>query len=69
MNYRGLVITDVINMGAVANNFDNYWVVKQAILAGNDIILMSLKITDIDDETKLEQLYHYLKMDRKEILN
>lgn len=61
LNYQGLIITDAMDMGAIANNFDSHWVVKQAILAGNDIILMPLKITAIEDVTKLEQLYHYLK--------
>ncbi|WP_334471918.1 glycoside hydrolase family 3 protein [Arsenophonus sp. PmNCSU2021_1] len=61
LNFRGLVITDAMDMGAIANNFDSRWAVKQAILAGNDIILMPLKIRDIEDITKLEQLYHYLK--------
>lgn len=61
LNYQGLIITDAMDMGAIANNFDSNWVVKQAILAGNDIILMPLKITAIEDVTKLEQLYHYLK--------
>ena len=61
LNYQGLVITDAMDMRAIANNFGSHWAVKQAILAGNDIILMPIKITDIEEVTKLEQLYHYLK--------
>ncbi|HGJ5876888.1 MAG TPA: glycoside hydrolase family 3 N-terminal domain-containing protein [Arsenophonus sp.] len=62
LNYQGLVITDAMDMGAIANNFDSHWAVKQAILVGNDIILMPIKITDIEEVTKLEQLYYYIKM-------
>ncbi|MGP1956895.1 MAG: glycoside hydrolase family 3 protein [Arsenophonus sp. NC-PE1-MAG3] len=71
LNYKGLVITDALDMGAIANNFDSHWAVKQAILAGNDIILMPLKINNIEDVSKLKQLYHYLKteMERNPELN
>ncbi|WP_238149341.1 hypothetical protein [Arsenophonus endosymbiont of Aleurodicus floccissimus] len=55
------MIIDAMDMRVIANNFENRWAIKQAILAGNDIILMPLKIRDIEDVTKLEQLYHYLK--------
>ncbi|MGP1924180.1 MAG: glycoside hydrolase family 3 protein [Arsenophonus sp. NEOnobi-MAG3] len=61
LNYHGLVITDAMDMGAIANNFDSLWVIKEAILAGNDIILMPFKISNIEDVSKLKQLYFYLK--------
>ncbi|MFP3029089.1 MAG: glycoside hydrolase family 3 protein [Arsenophonus sp.] len=65
LNYHGLVITDAMGMGAIAKNFDTQWAIKQAILAGNDIILMPLKISNIEDVTKIKQLYSYLKTEAK----
>lgn len=42
MKYDGIVITDAMNMGAITTSYDNNDACIQAILAGNDIILMPL---------------------------
>lgn len=60
LQYKGLIITDAMNMGAISAHFDELWAIKQAILAGNDIILMPLSIQKTEDEFKLKQLYDYL---------
>lgn len=38
--YDGLVVTDAMNMGAISRNYDSASAAVQAILAGNDVILM-----------------------------
>ncbi len=40
MGYTGVIITDAMNMGAIADNFSIEESTVQAVLAGNDIILM-----------------------------
>ncbi|WP_392551914.1 glycoside hydrolase family 3 protein [Orbus wheelerorum] len=63
LSYQGLIITDAMDMGAIASNFDKNWSIKQAILAGNDIILMPLAIENKDDIQKIDSLYQYLKQE------
>ena len=40
MNYKGLVITDAVNMGALTENYSDEEIVAKAINAGVDLILM-----------------------------
>ena len=40
MGYDGIVITDALNMGAIVQHFSSAEAAVQAILAGNDILLM-----------------------------
>jgi beta-N-acetylhexosaminidase len=41
LNFKGVVITDDLEMGAIENNLSTGEIVKQAILAGNDILLFT----------------------------
>ncbi|MBW4238493.1 glycoside hydrolase family 3 protein [Enterobacter roggenkampii] len=61
LGYRGLIITDAMDMGAISNNFDSHWAIKQAIIAGNDIVLMPLTISDTEAVAELDDLYRWLK--------
>ncbi|WP_272668985.1 glycoside hydrolase family 3 protein [Providencia sp. PROV151] len=61
LSFNGLIMTDAMDMGAISKNFDGNWAVKQAILAGNDIILMPLELSNPEHITKLDGLYDYLK--------
>ncbi len=61
LGFNELIMTDAMDMGAISKNFDSYWAVKQAILAGNDIILMPLEIANKEGVDKLDGLYSYLK--------
>ncbi|WP_392562908.1 glycoside hydrolase family 3 protein [Orbus sturtevantii] len=63
LSYSGLIITDAMDMGAIASNFDKNWSIKQAIMAGNDIVLMPLAVENQDDVQKIESLYQYLKQE------
>ncbi|WP_313083277.1 glycoside hydrolase family 3 protein [Atlantibacter sp.] len=61
LKFNGLILTDAMDMGAISANFEPEWAVKQAILAGNDIILMPMEIKSETDAQRLDALYHYLK--------
>ncbi|SCC50130.1 glycoside hydrolase family 3 protein [Kosakonia oryziphila] len=61
LKFNGLILTDAMDMGAISGNFDPHWAIKQAILAGNDIVLMPVMIKDSASIEKLNALYGYLK--------
>lgn len=61
VGFKGLIITDAMDMGAIATHFDKHWAIKQAILAGNDIILMPLAIKNEAEMAQVQALYTYLK--------
>ncbi|CNH72882.1 glycosyl hydrolase family protein [Yersinia kristensenii] len=61
LKFDGLILTDAMDMGAITSNFDSHWSIKQAIMAGNDIILMPMEIKSSTSIEKLNALYDYLK--------
>ncbi|CNH01183.1 glycosyl hydrolase family protein [Yersinia thracica] len=61
LKFGGLILTDAMDMGAITSNFDSHWSIKQAIMAGNDIILMPMEIKSSASIEKLNALYDYLK--------
>ena len=65
LKFEGLIVTDALDMGAISKNFDSNWAVEHAILAGNDIILMPLEVSNPENTAKLDELYAYLKKEAK----
>lgn len=61
LKYNGLILTDAMDMGAITGNFDRNWSIKQAIMAGNDIVLMPMEIKNSASVEQLNGLYLYLK--------
>lgn len=61
LHFKGLILTDAMDMGAISGNFDRLWSIKQAILAGNDIVLMPLEIKDDASIEQLGAVYASLK--------
>ncbi|SUP68629.1 glycoside hydrolase family 3 protein [Yersinia kristensenii] len=61
LKFDGLILTDAMDMGAITSNFDSHWSIKQAIMAGNDIILMPMEIKNSASTEQLNALYNYLK--------
>lgn len=53
LNFKGLVITDAMNMKAVADSFDYQEAAKYAVLAGNDFVLFPP-----DDSLAIEGIYN-----------
>lgn len=61
LGFKGLIVTDAMEMGAISSNFDTEWAVTEAIKAGNDIILMPVAISNPQEVTKLDSLYSTIK--------
>lgn len=61
LNYDGLIVTDAMDMGAIADNFDINWAVETSLLAGSDIILMPIKMWDSQAVSRLDNMYRYLE--------
>jgi len=62
LHFKGLIITDALDMGAIANNFEPSWTVETAILAGADVILMPVKLWDQNAVQDLEKIYQHLEL-------
>jgi beta-glucosidase-like glycosyl hydrolase len=45
LNYKGIVVTDALDMKAITNSFKLEEIIKLAFLAGNDVLLMPEKST------------------------
>ena len=61
MGFDGVVITDAMNMGAIADNFGEVESIKMAINAGVDIVLMPTIIRSSSDIYKLENIVNGVK--------
>lgn len=61
LNYDGLIVTDAMDMGAIADNFDINWAVETSLLAGSDVILMPIKMWDTRAVARLDNMYRYLE--------
>ncbi|MBO5417872.1 MAG: glycoside hydrolase family 3 protein [Clostridia bacterium] len=59
LGYRGLVITDALNMGAISKNYTPAEAAIKAVEAGNDVLLMPL-----DPENTAEGLINAVKSGR-----
>jgi beta-N-acetylhexosaminidase len=63
IGFDGLIVTDALDMAAIADNFDRPFAVKQSISAGADIALMPLQITSVSEIKKVEDLYQQLEQE------
>jgi beta-N-acetylhexosaminidase len=61
LHYKGLIFTDALDMGAVADNFGTNEAVEQAYLAGVDVAVMPVHIWDKQGLAKLTSLYQYIE--------
>ncbi|CRL46214.1 putative lipoprotein YbbD precursor [Sodalis glossinidius str. 'morsitans'] len=60
LGYRGVTITDALDMKAISANFDPRDVVKRVFNAGIDIALMPVSIQAPEEEEKLRELIDYV---------
>lgn len=80
LGFKGLVITDALNMKALTNNYSNEEIILKAVEAGNDILLMPVDVRLAVEVIKnnvsedrinssvrkiLEFKYKYLKIDNE----
>lgn len=57
LEFTGIIITDSINMGAISENYKTKDAIINAILAGNDMIIISINKTTTDKITKTKITY------------
>ncbi|CAK3991687.1 beta-N-acetylhexosaminidase [Vibrio crassostreae] len=63
LHFDGLILTDALDMGAIAKNFEHTDAVKMALTAGADIALMPVVMSSMQDAARLEELYETLESD------
>ena len=56
MGFKGVVVTDAMNMAGIAATYDEVQAVKLAINAGVDLICMPTNITCLEDMSKLDTI-------------
>ncbi|MCY8473860.1 glycoside hydrolase family 3 protein [Bacillus halotolerans] len=61
MGFGGVIVTDALNMKAIADHFGQEEAVVMAIKAGVDIALMPASVTSLKDEQKLVSVINSLK--------
>ncbi|WP_412857685.1 glycoside hydrolase family 3 protein [Bacillus sp. 179-C3.3 HS] len=61
MGFQGVVVTDALNMKAIADNFGQKEAVVMAIKAGVDIALMPAPVTSLKTEKNLDNVFNALK--------
>ncbi|NLC54738.1 MAG: glycoside hydrolase family 3 protein [Erysipelothrix sp.] len=61
MGYKGIIITDALNMKAIADNFTEPQAVIKTLKAGADIALMPTIMKKPSDVNKLEAIYQALE--------
>lgn len=61
MGFGGVIVTDALNMKAIADHFGQEEAVVMAIKAGVDIALMPVSVTSLKDEQKLASVIDSLK--------
>ncbi len=60
LGYRGLTITDALDMGAIVDNFSQSDAIRQVFAAGVDIALMPISITAPSQAGELQKLIQYV---------
>ena len=57
LGFTGIIITDDINMRAIQNKYSISEAIKKAILAGNDMMIISIDKSSIDKVAKTKVSY------------
>ncbi|MCY9341003.1 hypothetical protein MOF28_22085, partial [Bacillus haynesii] len=58
--FKGVVVTDALNMKAISDNFGQEEAVVMAIKAGVDIALMPAQVTSLETEKNLARVFKAL---------
>lgn len=61
MGFKGVIVTDAMNMKAISENIGQAEVTKMAIRAGADMVCMPVILRSKTDISKLDQIYDTLK--------
>lgn len=61
LNFKGVIVTDAMNMKAISENVGELEAIKMAVNAGADMICMPVTLRSMDDISKLDDIYETLK--------
>lgn len=61
LNFKGVIVTDAMNMKAISENVGKLEAIKMAVKAGADMICMPVTLRSINDASKLDDIYENLK--------
>lgn len=61
LNFKGVIVTDAMNMKAISEHVGEAEAVKMAIKAGADMICMPVTLRSMSDISKLDNVYKTLK--------
>ncbi len=61
LNFKGVIVTDAMNMKAISENVGEAEAIKMAIKAGADMICMPVTLRSMSDISKLDAIYRDLK--------
>lgn len=61
LNFKGVIVTDAMNMKAISENVGKLEAIKMAVKAGADMICMPVTLRSINDASKLDDIYDNLK--------
>ena len=62
LKYQGVIITDALDMGAIAEHFDNTDAVIKTFQAGVDIALMPLAVSSVYNSEKVNELVSIIEI-------
>ena len=65
MKFKGLIITDALNMDAISENFGESQAIIRSILAGADIVLMPTEISNVKQLKNLDKIYSDISLKMK----
>ena len=61
LHFKGVVLTDAMNMDAIASNFDSCEAAVMALNAGVDMVCMPVTLRSVSDVSALQELYDTIK--------
>ena len=61
MGFNGVIVTDALNMKAIADHFGQEEAVVMAVKAGVDIALMPAQVTSLQTENRFARVHSALK--------
>ena len=65
MKFKGVTVTDALNMDAISENFGESEAIIRSILAGADIMLMPTEISNIKQLKNLDKIYSDISLEMK----
>jgi len=65
MKFKGIIVTDALNMHAISENFGQSEAIIRSILAGSDVMLMPTQISNEKELKNLDKIYNDILLEMK----